>query len=94
METERPSLSASLAALATGAEAAEKAASLSEMGGRPSYEAAWSGATTPEEKQRLKGSIVKLHNDKFAYLPVISSAALLKMAGRGEDASRGARIKI
>lgn len=93
METERPSVLAGLASLATGANAAVKAAEIIEEGGRPACEPAWSGETSNEERQKLRGSIVRLTSDKFAYLPLSSSAALLKSFG-GRDAPRTVKIKV
>ena len=95
METVRPSVSACLASLATGARTAVKAAGITEEGGRPASEPAWSGEGTSEERQRLKGSIVKLTSGKFAYLPLLPSSALLMSFGaRGAEVPKTAKIKI
>ena len=60
MEAARLSLSEAMAAMATGASAAEGAAGLKEIGGLAECEPAWRGDGGPEDKQRLKGSIVSM----------------------------------
>ena len=80
------SISDAVAAVATSAVAAVEAAALTTTGGREPCEPAWVGETNPEDKQRLRGSIVKLSNDKWAYLPVASTAVVVKSFGaRSED---------
>ena len=68
-----------MAAMATSTNAAEKAAGLTEIGGLAGCEPAWRGEGGPEDKQRLKGSIVLLKSGKFAYLPVSSSSSAVKV---------------
>lgn len=78
METTKLSLSEAMAAMATSTNAAENAAGITEIGGSTGYEPAWRGDSGPEDKQRLKGSIVLLKSGKFAYLPV-SPPGLVRM---------------
>ena len=95
MEVAKLSLSEALAAMATGAEAARKAAGITETGGVPACEPAWRGEGSSEEKQRLRGSIVALKSGKFAYLPVASASSVVKMFGtRDGDSARTAKVKI
>ena len=95
MEDARPSLSETLAAVATSTVAAVEAAGLTETGGVAGCGPAWNGEANPEDKQRLRGSIVKLVSGNFAYLPVASSSSVIKtFAGRDAEATRAAKIKI
>ena len=81
--------------MATSTDAAEKAAGLKEVGGLARCEPAWRGDGGPEDKQRLKGSIVMLKSGKYAYLPVSSSSSVVKVFNtRDGDAGRVIKVKI
>ena len=56
----RSSLSEALAAAATSTTAAMEIVDLKEIGGSAGFDPAWTGEANPEDKQRLRGSIVKL----------------------------------
>ena len=58
-------------------------------------EPAWRGDGGPEDKQRLKGSIVLLKSGKFAYLPVSLSSSVVKVFNtRDGEAGRVVKMKI
>ena len=85
-----------MAALATSAAAAVLAAGLREVGGVSATERAWTGESTPDQKERLKGSYVKMKDGRLGYIPVSSRAAIFKefADGAGPGGAKVTKLKI
>jgi hypothetical protein len=85
-----------MAALATSAAAAVLAAGLREVGGAGATEQAWTGESTPDQKERLRGSFVRMKDGRAGYIPVSSRAAIIKefTDGPGSGGTKTPKLKI